>query len=125
MGSDVFMCQQQMYLNALQCYGVRVLFLIPAIRVAIYPKIKRSKFLDMELVLLPSVWECWVLWGYWGLCVWCGLCRNSENLGFVTTCSLPIVCGGDIGDCGDNVEAGDTVGIDGNRLNGYQSNDYI
>ena len=79
----------------------------------------------MELVLLPSVWECWVLWGYWGLCVWCGLCRNSENLGFVTTCSLPIVCGGDIGDCGDNVEAGDTVGIDGNRLNGYQSNDYI
>ena len=95
---------------------MRVLFLIPAIRVAIYPKIKRSKFLDMVLVLLPSVWECWVLWGYWGLCVWCGLCRNSENLGFVTTCSLPTVGGG---------EVGDTVGIDGNSLNGYQFNDYI
>ena len=43
-------------------------------------------------------------------------------------CCKPTVCHlrcGDALDSGDNVDAGDTVGIYGNRLNGYQSNDYI
>ena len=67
MGSNVFKCQQQMYLNALQCYGVRVLFLIPAIRVAIYPKIKMSKL--YSVVFVASPWFAhrggWVLMGYY------------------------------------------------------------